>query len=140
MTSIARAARFAVVSGLGSGVQLGVLASLLALGLAHPAATTAGVAGAVVHNYVWHRRWTWRDRATGPWLAGLGGFALANGLVSLIGNLAVMAVLVDGAGVAPVAAGVVAIAVCGLVNLGLADRVVFVSRAARHRRSVDART
>lgn len=134
MTPIGRGARFALVSAMGSVVQLGALAALVGLGASVMAATTAGVAAAVLHNYVWHRRWTWRDRDEAPrWITGLAAFALANGAVSLGGNLAVMTVLVDGAGIAPVAAGVVAIGACGLVNLHLADRAVFVRHPFRRR-------
>jgi putative flippase GtrA len=49
----------------------------------------------------------------------------ANGLVSIGGNLAAMAVLVGGAHVPVVPANVAAIALCGLANFWLADRLVF---------------
>ena len=68
---------------------------------------------AVLHNFVWHQHWTWRDRpsASAPTVAvRLVRFHLLNGTVSLVGNLAVMAVLCGALGMDPVAANVVAIA------------------------------
>jgi putative flippase GtrA len=47
------------------------------------------------------------------------------------GNLGVMALLVSGAGVHPVAANIIAIAACGIVNFCLADSVVFKIRRPR---------
>jgi putative flippase GtrA len=58
-------------------------------------------------------------------IAAFARFAVANGAVSLAGNLAVMATLVSGAHVEPVVANGVAIAVCGLLNFWLGDAVVF---------------
>jgi putative flippase GtrA len=91
---------------------------------------------AVAHNFLWHWRWTWRDRAI-P-IAGVPAafarFAGANGVVSLAGNVWLMFVLVGVAGLPPVGANLVAIAACGLVNYRLGDRFVFrraVSPAAR---------
>jgi putative flippase GtrA len=110
------------------GVQVGTIALLSGPCRAdYRIATAAGVAAAVVHNYVWHRRWTWADRegAGRHPCATLARFAAMNGAVSLAGNLAVMMVLVGGAGVPPVPANLVAIVVCSLVNYWLADRLVF---------------
>jgi hypothetical protein len=56
-------------------------------------------------------------------------FAGANGLVSLVGNLFIVAILVEAAGLDVVLANVVAVAICGLLNFQIGDRVVF--RAAR---------
>jgi putative flippase GtrA len=76
---------------------------------------------------VWHVRWTWRDRSSGPagTVAAFARFALANGAVSLVGNMLLMAGLVGAAGLPPVAANVLAIAACGVVNFELGDRLVF---------------
>jgi putative flippase GtrA len=52
-------------------------------------------------------------------------FAAANGLVSLVGNVVLMALLVTALGFTPVAANLLAISACGWVNYLLSDRVVF---------------
>lgn len=123
-----RVTRYTVVSALGMGVQLAALWALSSgAGLPPAAATTAAVAIAVVHNFEWHRRWTWRDRGLKGRraLEGLCQFAAANGLTSLIGNVAISVALVRWLSLPLVAANLVAIAACGLINYGLADGVVF---------------
>ena len=50
----------------------------------------------MLHNFVWHQRWTWRDRpsaSSGRSCTGSLRFHLLNGTVSLAGNLAIIAVL-----------------------------------------------
>jgi len=128
-TSGVRTIRFMAVGAIGIAVQLGALHLLadvtrLDILLAAP----VSIAMAIIHNFVWHRGWTWRDRHQLPWLAGLARFGLANGAVSLIGNTFVTAALVRIAGWTPVAANALAIVVCGVFNYWLADRVVFLDR------------
>ncbi len=90
-------------------------------------ATAIVTEAAVLHNFAWHRLWTWRDRTTTPrgWLVRLGRFHLANGAVSLAGNVAVMAALTGVLGVPCVPASVMAILVCATVNFLAGDRWVF---------------
>jgi putative flippase GtrA len=52
-------------------------------------------------------------------------FHLSNGLVSMLGNLALMRVLVDGARMPVLAANGVAILCCSLVNFCFGDSWVF---------------
>ena len=89
-----RAVRFQVVGLIGIGVQLGILALLKEkLGLDPLFATLVAVEAAIVHNFIWHEKWTW---AVGG--SDVGGryirFQLGTGLVTLINNLVVMALLV----------------------------------------------
>ena len=120
--------RFNTVSAAGFVVQL-LTVALLTRWLALPdvAATGAAVAATVVHNFLWHWRWTWADRALAP--AGLVAtflrFAAANGVVSLAGNVLIVAVVVHATGMDVVVANVVAVALCGLLNYQIGDRVVF---------------
>jgi putative flippase GtrA len=53
-------------------------------------------------------------------------FHLSNGLVSMIGNLALMPVLVEGARIPVVLANAIAILCCSIVNFFLGDRWAFV--------------
>jgi putative flippase GtrA len=125
VTPAARFVAFNAVGAMGAGVQLASVALLSGFAHVHYAVTTpVAVAVAVAHNFVWHRRWTWRDRRTAFWPA-FGRFALSNGIVSLIGNLAVMTTLVSGTHVPAVPASLGAIAVCGLLNFVLGDVMVF---------------
>lgn len=130
---VALIGRWLVFNGvgiLGAGLQLAVIAALVnGAGLHYAPATVIAVEAAVLHNFAWHRHWTWRDRpGAGAGLAArraLVRFHLSNGLVSIVGNLLVMAVLAGSLGVAPVVANAVAIVVCSLLNFGLGDRWVF---------------
>jgi putative flippase GtrA len=119
--------RFGGVGALGIGVQLAVLALLEGpAGLDYISATFVAVMAALVHNFFWHRAWTWRDRrGGGSALSQFFRFAVANGLVSLLGNVALMFVLVGVFGLPAVPANLIAIAACGVANYWLGDRVVF---------------
>jgi putative flippase GtrA len=125
-----RLIRFQVVGALGFVLQVATIALLVDGGqVSYLGATAAGVSVAVVHNFVWHRRWTWQDRSGGamsPWVAFV-SFAAGNGIVSLAGNLLVMFLLVGVLSWRPAVASVVAIAACALANYVVADRLVFAS-------------
>ena len=119
--------RFNGVGLAGFVVQMAVLTALIAAGLHYLAATAIAVEAAVVHNFLWHERWTWRDRpVTGmARLDRLWRFHLLNGLVSLAGNLLIVRLLVGLLGVHPVAANAAAVLACALVNFTASDRLVF---------------
>ena len=122
--------RFNVVGLLGFVVQLAVLWGLVHGGVHYLAATAIAVEAAVLHNYLWHERWTWRERDArgGDRLRRLGGFHVLNGAVSLAGNLALMRLLVGTWHMPPIAANLIAVTACSLVNFALSDRLVFTVR------------
>src|SRR6266480_4665427 len=116
--------RFNVVGVFGFALQSGALFVLTHS--AHPfgylAATAAAVELAVLNNFVWHQRWTWRDRpsaTTGETLRRLAKFNLTNGAVSLIGNL------VGRLGLPIAGANLASVAACSICNFFLADRIAF---------------
>lgn len=119
--------RFNLVGLGGIVVQLAVI-GVLAHGLGTPPwiAAAAGVAAAVLHNYAWHRRWTWADRVgrQPAWREFL-AFAAANGAVSLAGNVAIVGALTRLTSLGAVTGSAIAIGVCGLANFWIADRAVF---------------
>jgi len=122
--------KFNAVGGMGVAVQLAALALLKsALGVGYLPATAVAVEIALLHNFVWHERWTWRDRAGSGRLRRLVRFHLANGLVSLGANLVVMRVLVGRLHWPYLAANMAAIAAGSVANFFLGDLLVF-SRAA----------
>jgi putative flippase GtrA len=127
--TLSRWLRFNGIGVLGVLVQLGVLATLVkAMGLHYLAATAIAVEAAVLHNFVWHQRWTWRDRParSGREVAGrIVRFHFLNGAISLGGNLAIMAVLAGAAGLEPVAANAVAIVICSTLNFLASEALVF---------------
>jgi putative flippase GtrA len=128
MTTLHRFARFNAVGALGIGVQLTVLWVLADLwGVAYLPATAAAVTAAIVHNFVWHQRWTWRDRRPRG-LAVLVTFARfvgTNGAISIGGNVGLMLLLVGGAGMNSLIANAIAIGTTGLLNFAMSDVIVF---------------
>jgi putative flippase GtrA len=129
MQGLRRWLAFNGVGLLGVLVQLTVLGLLTRVaGVHYLVATAIAVETAVLHNFVWHQRWTWRDRPSHSGAATairLARFHALNGTVSLVGNLAVMAVLGGILGMSPVPANLVAIAVCSMINFFASERLVF---------------
>ena len=123
-----RFARFNVVGAIGIVVQLGTLALLRRAGVDYLPATALAVEAAVVHNFIWHARYTWRDRAQASpseLPARLVRFHLTNGAVSLLGNALAMRWLVGELHFPVLPANLIAIAACCPLNFLLSDRVVF---------------
>jgi putative flippase GtrA len=118
--------KFNAVGGMGVAVQLGALALLKSgLRVDYLLATAAAVELALLHNFVWHERWTWRDRGAGGRAGRLFRFHLANGLVSIVVNLLLMRILVGRMHWPYLAANVAAIAAGSVVNFFLGDLLVF---------------
>jgi putative flippase GtrA len=124
--------KFNLVGGIGIVVQLAALAVLRSfLHIDYLLATALAVEVAVIHNFLWHERFTWADRpAAHPVqsLARLAKFNLSNGGVSIVGNLLLMRLLVGELHLNYVLANLFAIAVCSLANFLLSDRLIFPSR------------
>ena len=121
--------KFNFVGGIGIVVQLGALALFRSgLHLNYLMATALAVETAVIHNFLWHERFTWRDRPSAHRLQSLARFAkfnAANGAVSIVGNLLIMRALVGQFGVNYMISNLIAITVCSLINFLLSDWVVF---------------
>jgi putative flippase GtrA len=80
----------------------------------------------LLHNFVWHLKYTWRDRRhNSGLLAQLVRFHLSNGLVSMLGNLILMRILVHEARLPVLIANGIAILCCSLVNFFLGNNWVF---------------
>ena len=120
---------FCAVGALGIAVQLGALHFLIhCLRVHYLAATGLAVEAAVLHNFIWHKRWTWANRN----IAGLKGtlkrlalFHLTNGIVSITGNLLWMRFLVGTMGWNYMPANITTIAAGALLNFWAGDRIVF---------------
>jgi putative flippase GtrA len=121
--------KFNTVGLLGMGFQLLTLGFLKGgLGLNYLAATLIAVESAVLHNFIWHERWTWLERtkrnASGV-LGRLFRFHMANGLISVAGNLSLMWLLVSRLHLHYLIANITAIGVCAILNFLASDRLVF---------------
>jgi putative flippase GtrA len=130
MSTFLRWCRFNLVGAAGMVVQLGALAVLTRLAPGHYlCASAAAVELTLVHNFVWHLRYTWRDRrGDSAILAQFVRFHLSNGLVSMLGNLALMHILVAEARLPVLVANGLAILCCSLVNFCLGDHWAFAAR------------
>ncbi|MGA9354561.1 MAG: GtrA family protein [Terriglobales bacterium] len=121
--------KFNFVGGVGIFVQLGALALFRSeLHLNYLLATALAVETAVIHNFLWHERFTWKDRPSAHRLQSLARFAkfnATNGAVSIAGNLLIMRALVGQFHMNYLIANLIAVTVCSLLNFLLSDWVVF---------------
>ena len=119
--------KFSAVGATGIFVQVVTLAILLRVaGLHYLIATALAVEASVLHNFIWHRRWTWKDRPQSRAALMLLRFNLTSGVMSLAGNLLLMFVLVSQVRLNAFVANMLTIAICSLINFALSDRFVFV--------------
>jgi putative flippase GtrA len=125
-----RMSRFYFVGMIGIVVQLLVLAGLKSgLKLNYLLSTPLAVEVAIVHNFLWHQRFTWAERAGRAAFSRFLKFNLGNGVISVTGNIVGMAVLARAAKINYVIANLVSVASCSLLNFMISDRLVFVQRS-----------
>jgi dolichol-phosphate mannosyltransferase len=128
-----RFGRFSAVGLMGAAIQLLLLyLATKELGLPSVASTPVAAEIALLHNFIWHERFTWRDRGllrvTRPWevAARLWRFHIASGLISLGGNTMAMYFLVERLKVPAMPAAVAAMLLCSVANFLATDRWVYV--------------
>ncbi len=124
-----RWATFNVVGIMGVGVQIITLTMLLGWSIMdYLPATALAVEAAILHNFLWHERWTWSDR-TGSHDSGrfsrLLRFNLTIGTLSIGQNLLFMQLLVGWLEIHYLLANLMAIAFCSVLNFVASDRLVF---------------
>jgi putative flippase GtrA len=121
--------KFNFVGALGIAVQLTVLLVLNSgFHLNYLLATALAVETAVVHNFLWHERYTWADRVHPSWqksLPRLLRFNLAAGGVSIAGNLVLMKIMAGFGHVNYLLANAIAIASCSLLNFLVSEEWIF---------------
>jgi putative flippase GtrA len=124
---IIRWGRFNLVGAMGMAVQLSALTLFNRwTGGHYLLSSAAGVEFALMHNFVWHLRYTWRDRRNDCTRVNqLVRFHLSNGLISMAGNIALMRMLVDKARLPVLAANVIAILCCSIANFCMGDNWTF---------------
>lgn len=154
---LARFLRFNAVGALGIVVQVAAVGLLVSvLHVHYLAATALAIELAILHNFAWHERWTWGDRAKARadrpeayptsrvkvrqsaysrrsvffrCLA----FHAGNGCVSLLGSLVLMPLLVGTWRLHYLLSNLVAIGATGVLNFVVSDRVVFAQARGRGR-------
>ena len=123
-----RVMKFSAVGAMGILVQVAVLAALTHVHLHYLLATVCAVEAAVLHNFCWHWRFTWKDRWVGRISSRLARFHVSNAAISLVGNVALMRVFVGAFRMQVVAANLVAIAACAAANYLASDYWVFAAK------------
>ncbi len=121
-----RGLRFLAVGSGGFVLQISLIAILHGqLGWHYLLVTALAVESAILHNFLWHRHWTWSDRGSERIGHRLARFHASVGGVSLGGNLILMSLLVGATGLPVLPANLASVACCGLVNYLCCDRWVF---------------
>ena len=129
--SIVRWLKFNAVGAMGIIVQLMALALLLRILEFHYLwATVLAVETAVLHNFIWHWRWTWADRRSdglNHMAATLLRFNFSNGMISLFGTVLCTGILSGIFKLNPLLANVLSLGPFCVLNYLVSDRLIFMS-------------
>ena len=141
MKTLLRCGKFNLVGAMGMGVQLAGLALFNRWMSGHYLfASAAAIELTLLHNFFWHLNFTWRDRRDeGSHLQRFLRFHLSNGLVSMLGNLALMRLFVCESRMPLLVSNAAAIACCSVVNFFLGNNWAFAS-FPEARKAADLRT
>ena len=126
---IGRFSRFSLVGFMGALLQLALLSLLTkGFGFLSTAAIVVAVEITILHNFIWHERFTWSNRVlkgSRQTALRLWRFHAGNGLISLAGNTVLMYCLVERLKAPVLPAAIGAIVLCSLANFLIADRWVY---------------
>jgi putative flippase GtrA len=132
--------KFTLAGTAGFAVQIAAVAALTQIaGLHYLVATALAVELAILCNFVWHERWTWRDRVPPPKPLGEGGLAASSrdrwtrllrfnaltAVTSIAGSVFLTAIFVEVASLSPIAASIASVTALGLVNYAGPNTLVF---------------
>jgi len=123
--------KFNTVGATGILVQLAALTVYHGgFGIHYLVATALAVETALLNNFIWHERWTWRDRSRlSPGrrssLLRLLKFNGSNGLVSILANVGLMRIFVGTFGIHYLIANLMSVAVTSTANFFLGELFVF---------------
>jgi putative flippase GtrA len=128
MNTLLRWGKFNLVGTMGMGLQLAALALFNRWTAGHYLyASATAIELTLLHNFMWHLHYTWRDRRDGATrLSQFVRFHLSNGLVSMLGNLALMQLLVHDTRLPLLLSNVIAILCCSVANFCLGNNWAFV--------------
>jgi putative flippase GtrA len=120
---------FNTVGAMGALVQLSFLSFLVKfLRWDYFTATGLAVEVAILHNFLWHERWTWAERIKNRkqnCLKRLLSFNLTTGVLSIMQNLILMRIFMDKLKLGCLYANLLAIVSCSLFNFFIVDQLVF---------------
>jgi putative flippase GtrA len=120
---------FNIVGAMGALVQLSLLFVLLKiLRFDYFTATGLAVEAAILHNFIWHERWTWIERIHDKkehMLRRLLRFNLTTGAISIMQNLTLTRIFMDRLKMNCLTANLFAIVSCSLFNYFILDQIIF---------------
>ncbi len=128
ISCLPRWVKFALIGGLGLVIQLGLIQALTVITSNYLAATAMAVEFTILHNFVWHEKFTWRERATAGFFGKLQRalrFHVTNGVISIAGNLILMRLFAGQMEMHVVPANLLSVTVCSVANFLASDRWVF---------------
>jgi putative flippase GtrA len=127
MNTLLRWGKFNLVGAMGMGLQLTLLALFNHWMAGHYLyASAAAIEVTLLHNFMWHLNYTWRDRRDGATrLRRLARFHFSNGFVSMLGTLTLMRMLVHEARLTLLVSNVIAIICCSVANFCLGNKWAF---------------
>lgn len=121
--------KFNAVGAMGIVVQLVALVIFdSGLKLNYLVATALAVETAVLHNFIWHERWTWVERtrlSRGAVFSRLLRFNFTTGAILILGNLLFMRVFVGWVHLPYLIGNMISIASCSILNFIVSDQLVF---------------
>jgi putative flippase GtrA len=126
--------KFSLAGALGVILQLFALAALVRH-MDYRLATALAVEIAVLHNFVWHEQMTWRDRTQRnrhAILNRLWRFHLANGVISIAGNVLSMWLLAGIFGRPLLISNLISIALCSFANFAASEWFVFAAPRVKY--------
>jgi putative flippase GtrA len=131
VSTFIRWSKFNLVGVVGMVVQLASLAFINRCAPNHYlVASAAALELTLLHNFIAHLHYTWRDRRNhSALLDQLVRFHFSNGLVSMLGNLTLMRLLVGIAHLPLLASNIIAILCCSIVNFWLGNIWAFAARS-----------
>jgi len=128
MARLARFGMFSAIGLTGFGLQTAMLAWLTrGFGWHYALAVPATAEVTVLMSFVWHSRWTWRDRPADGMRehAGrLGRYQVIRG-ISIVSSYFVTLGLVSLCRLAPELANTLSVAALSLLNFAVSDRLIF---------------
>jgi len=121
-----RILKFQAVGAVGIAVQMTALAFFHGcLGWGVMAATAMAVEMAILHNFVWHVRWTWAQRHSSSLLQLLWRYNLTYCLISITTNVAATCVLISTFHLHYLVANLLAICAGGAANFLAGEFLIF---------------
>ena len=121
--------RFNTIGVMGVGVQLSVLLTLRSHLEINPfVASFFAIQCAVIHNFLWHQKWTWSNAKVSGRKAIFRRFlrfSSSSGTISTIGTLGFTAILVQAVNLPYVVCNLLAIAACNVANFLFSNTFVF---------------